>query len=112
MSTHLSRYFERLRRSRNLKPGQLAQLAGCTNVPKAGHLLEAALLEASAGTARAEIVASELFLQHLVAVDDLCPLFDLRFGRVSSTALTHRLEKTTVHRNARVAWSTSSATIQ
>jgi hypothetical protein len=46
-----------------------------------------------AGTARAEIIASELFLQHLVAVDNLRPSLDLRFGRESSTAFAHGLEK-------------------
>lgn len=35
-STHLSRLFEKRRRARNLKPGQLARLAGCGNVPKSG----------------------------------------------------------------------------
>ncbi len=36
MSTHLSRYFQQQRLDRGLKPGQLARLAGCLNVPKNG----------------------------------------------------------------------------
>ena len=36
MSTHLSRYFQQKRLDRGLKPGQLARLAGCTNIPKNG----------------------------------------------------------------------------
>lgn len=34
--THLSRYFEQQRLALGLKPGQLARLAGCKNVPKSG----------------------------------------------------------------------------
>jgi hypothetical protein len=36
MSTRLSRYFEQKRLEKGLKPGQLARLAGCANVPKSG----------------------------------------------------------------------------
>ena len=36
MSTHLSRYFQQKRLEKGLKPGQLARLAGCVNVPKNG----------------------------------------------------------------------------
>jgi hypothetical protein len=36
MSTNLSRYFQQKRLDRDLKPGQLARLAGCLNVPKNG----------------------------------------------------------------------------
>jgi hypothetical protein len=34
MSTHLSRHFEQARLSRNLKPSELARLAGCVNIHK------------------------------------------------------------------------------
>ncbi len=37
MSTHLSRHFEEKRLARGLKPGHLAHLAGCTNIPKTGN---------------------------------------------------------------------------
>jgi hypothetical protein len=37
MSTHPSRYFEQQRLALGLKPGQLAQRAGCKNIPKSGH---------------------------------------------------------------------------
>jgi hypothetical protein len=36
VSTHLSRHFEQKRFEKGLKPGQLARLAGCTNIPKNG----------------------------------------------------------------------------
>jgi hypothetical protein len=36
MSTHLSRHFERLRLERELRPGQLAALMGCSNHSKIG----------------------------------------------------------------------------
>ena len=37
MSTHLSRYFHEKRLALGLKPGQLAQRAGCSNVSKNGN---------------------------------------------------------------------------
>jgi hypothetical protein len=37
MSTHLSRHFEARRLASGLEPGQLARLAGCTNVVKNGN---------------------------------------------------------------------------
>jgi hypothetical protein len=37
MSTHLSRHFEQARLSRNLKPSELARLAGCVNILKNGN---------------------------------------------------------------------------
>jgi hypothetical protein len=37
MSTHLPRYFEQRRLTRGLRPSQLAQLAGCTNILKNGN---------------------------------------------------------------------------
>ena len=37
MSTHLSRYFQTKRLALGLKPGQLAQRAGCSNVSKNGN---------------------------------------------------------------------------
>ncbi len=36
MSTHLSRFFQKLRLERKLKPGQVAALAGCINISKNG----------------------------------------------------------------------------
>ncbi len=37
LSTHLSRYFHEQRLAKGLKPGQLAHLAGCENIPKNGN---------------------------------------------------------------------------
>lgn len=41
MSTHLSRHFAERRLARGLKPGELARLAGCGNVPKNGGRIRA-----------------------------------------------------------------------
>jgi hypothetical protein len=55
--------------------------------------LKAALLEAFARTAWAEIVSAELFRKFLVAVDDSHSSSDLSFGRESPPPFAHRLEK-------------------
>ena len=61
--------------------------------PSKPAFFEAALLEAFAGTAGAEIVPAELFDEFLVAVDDSHALSDLGFGGETPPPLAHRLEK-------------------
>jgi hypothetical protein len=53
---------------------------------------ETALLEALAGTARTEVVATELFDEFLIAVYDTQAAFHLRFGWEPLTAFAHPLE--------------------
>jgi len=51
------------------------------------------LLEALAGTAGAEIIPPELFLQQFLAVNNPLATLDVFFRGISSTTLAHRLEK-------------------
>ena len=55
--------------------------------------LEAALLEAFSTTAGTKVVATEFLFQQFVTMDDANTALDVRFGRESSPALTHRFEK-------------------
>jgi hypothetical protein len=57
MSTNLSRYFEQKRLDRGLKPGQLARLAGCVNVPKNGSRIRTFELSGSIGQELFERIA-------------------------------------------------------
>jgi hypothetical protein len=64
--------------------------------PSKQALPEATILESLIGAARAEIVSSELFFQHLIAVDDANASLDLRFRGESLASFAHRLEKMAV----------------
>jgi hypothetical protein len=61
--------------------------------PSKGAAFEATLLEAFARAARAKVVAAELFIEQLVAVDDADAPFDLPLGGESPAPFVHRLEK-------------------
>jgi hypothetical protein len=61
--------------------------------PSKGAGFQAALLEAFARAAGAKVVAAELFVEPLVAVDDAETPFDMRFGGESPSPFVHRLEK-------------------
>jgi hypothetical protein len=60
MSTNLSRYFQQKRLDRSLKPGQLARLAGCVNVPKNGSRIRTFELSGSIGRELFERIAAVL----------------------------------------------------
>ena len=61
--------------------------------PSKAAFLQAAFLEAIAAAARAEVVATEFFLQEFVSVHDAHTAFDFRLGWESLPAFAHRLEK-------------------
>jgi hypothetical protein len=61
--------------------------------PSKAASLQAAFLESLATTARAEIVATELFLQEFVSMHDADAASYLRLGWESLPAFAHRLEK-------------------
>ena len=60
MSTNLSRYFQQKRLDRGLKPGQVARLAGCVNVPKNGSRIRSFELSGSIGQELFEKIAAAL----------------------------------------------------
>jgi hypothetical protein len=60
MSTRLSRYFEQKRLDRGLKPGQLARLAGCANVPKNGSRIRSFELSGNIGQELFEKITAAL----------------------------------------------------
>src|SRR5262249_38928315 len=60
MSSNLSRYFQQQRLDRGLKPGQLARLAGCTNVQKNGSRIRCFELSGSIGQELFEKIAAAL----------------------------------------------------
>jgi len=64
----------------------------CRFTPSKGAAVQAAPLEAFAGTARTQVVAAKLFLKQLIAVNDLYAALHIRFGRESPPTLAHRLE--------------------
>lgn len=57
---------------------------------------ETAFLEAFAGPTGAEIVATELFFEPFVAVNDPHAPFDLCFRRIAAPTFAHRFERTAV----------------
>ncbi len=54
--------------------------------------LETTSLESQSAAARAGIIASQLFLELLVAVDDSHSTFDVSFRWEAASTFTHRLE--------------------
>src|SRR5262249_18598151 len=67
----------------------------------------AAILEALAGAAWAEVVAAELFGQLFVAVNDAHAALHFRLGREALAALAHRFEKNGSVRGLVGPWSTA-----
>jgi hypothetical protein len=55
-------------------------------------------LKPASGTARAGVIATELFGQFLVAVDDSPALFDLGFGREAPSTLAAPFVESTLRR--------------
>ncbi len=67
-------------------------------------------LKAASRAAWAWIVAAELLLELFVAVDDLSPPLDVRFGGEALAALARSLKSARARRSLLAcAWSTSSA---
>ncbi|MFT4556759.1 MAG: hypothetical protein ACI93T_000373 [Porticoccaceae bacterium] len=62
--------------------------------PSKAAFLQTTLLETLAGSAGTQVVAAELFFQHLVAMDGSLSTLHVRFRGKSASSLTHRLEKT------------------
>jgi hypothetical protein len=58
------------------------------------------VLEATAGATWAQVVATELFLEEFVAVDDAQPALDLRLGRKPLTPLARALVERGLRRDA------------
>jgi hypothetical protein len=74
--------------------------------PSKGALREATAFEPLAGAARAEVLAAQLFVQQLVAMDDANPPLDVRLGREAIPPFAHRFEKTAVRQRRASAWDT------
>jgi hypothetical protein len=79
----------------------------CRFTPSKAARCQAAFLESFARAARAQIVASQLFFEQLVAVDDPDSPFDMRFRRESVATFTHGLKRTPVLGTHSSAWYTS-----
>ena len=62
-------------------------------MPSKAARFQAAPLEPLAATARAEVVAAELLLQQLVAMDEANADLHVRFRGIASPTLAHWLEK-------------------
>lgn len=69
--------------------------------------MQAALLESLAGTARAQVISSQLLVEQLLAMNDADTPLDLGFRRETSPALAHRLEKMPDRQNRGCTWDTS-----
>jgi len=62
------------------------------------------------GTTGTQIVPAQFFFQQLLSMNNPDASFDVCFGRIAPTSLTHRFEKRAVLRNDpddSVAWDTS-----